>query len=793
MRTKLLAACLLAFSFIIPSHSNAQVFDQGFAQVLVCAGLTQPTTFCIAPDGRFFIVQQNGIVKVFKNGTLLPQPFITMNVCQGGERGLLGIVTDPQFLTNNWVYMYYTIPGCAFNRVSRFLASGDTVVPNSEQILLDLDTLIAVNHGGGHLEFGPDGKLYIATGENERPYLAHNLDSYLGKILRINPDGTTPADNPFPGPTKRKNVYHYGLRNPFTFEFQPGTGRMFIDDVGDTTWEEINDGSIPGSNFGWPQHEGHTTDTSTVDPLFVYEHGTADTMGCAITGGTFFNPASTNYPLPYQNRYYFIDYCGNWINSISLDTNYTWQNLATNIANYSVCMKTGPDGNLYFLSRNNEAMYKVIYTPDSVPSVMTDPSDQVVSLGFPAVFNAYAIGLPTLTYQWRKNGIDIPGATNTSYAIPAVVFADSGDFDMIVYNQYGSDTSASAHLTVTGNQPPVAVIDTPVAGTLYSGGDTIHYHGTVTDPEDGLLPDSMYAWEVVFHHITHIHPGPSADQGVSSGQFIIPSSGEVSADVWYRLFLYAHDAFGALDTDSVDIYPRTTTFIVATQPTGLGVTVGGQPVQAPDTVLGVEGIIRQIGAPYNQLGYFFSHWSNNGPLDQNFATPVDDTTFTAYYGMPTLPYILPDTIVCVNQQITIDAGAGYSYYVWNDGTMSEFLTLQSAVPDTMTYAVTVTDGNGDIGHDSITVIFDVCDQVLSNKNESIRIYPVPSSDVVNITAMNEDYYLQVTDVTGKIISEKVLVNAHQVKTLHLSEGIYTLRFTSLNDEEIGRGKAVIIK
>ena len=793
MHTKLLAAFLLVFSFSFLKSADAQVFDQGFSQVIVAAGLTQPTTFAIASDGRFFIVQQNGVVKVLKNGSILPQPFTTLTVCQGGERGLLGIALDPQFSVNNYVYMYYTIPGCAFNRVSRFLASGDTMVPGSEQILLDLDTLIAVNHGGGHLEFGPDGKLYIATGENERPNLAQNLDSYLGKILRINPDGTTPADNPFPGPNKRKNVYHYGLRNPFTFEFQPVTGRMFVNDVGDTTWEEINDGSIPGSNFGWPIHEGHTTDTSTVDPLFVYQHGVADTMGCAITGGTFFNPDTTNYPPMYQNRYYFIDYCGNWINSISLDSNYTWDHLATNIANYSVCMKTGPDGNLYFLSRNNEAMYKVTYTPDSVPSILTDPADQVVSLGFQATFSAYASGLPTLTYQWRKDGVDIPGATNTTYIIPSVVFADSGDFDIIVFNPYGSDTSASAHLTVTGNQPPVAQIDTPLAGDLYSGGDTIHYTGTIMDPEDGALPDSMFAWEVVFHHETHVHPGPSADQGVSSGSFIIPSSGEISPDVFYRLYLYAHDAFGALDTDSVDVYPRLTTFIINTQPQGLGVTVGGQPVQAPDTVLGVEGIIREIGAPYTQLGYFFSHWSNNGPLDQTFATPVDDTTFTAYYGMPTLPYTISDTTVCIDTPVILDADAGYSYYIWNDGSMNQFLTVQDSVADTLIFAVTVTDSLGNVGHDSITVIFDVCDKIVEHSKEAIIVYPVPSGGEVNISALSQDYYLQVTDVSGKIITEKVFVNEHQQKTLQLPVGIYTLKFSTLNGEIIGHRKAVIIR
>ena len=791
MRTKLLAATLLAISLSV--LTKAQTFPQGFSQVLAAPGLTQPTTMAIAPDGRFFIVQQNGIVKILKNGSLLPQPFISMSVCTGGERGLLGVAIDPQFNTNNYVYLYYTIPGCAFNRVSRFTASGDTVVPGSETILLDLDTLIAVNHGGGHLDFGPDGKLYIATGENERPYLAQNLDSYLGKILRINPDGTTPNDNPFPGPNKRRNVWAYGLRNPFSFEFQPGTGKLYVGDVGDTTWEEINDATIGGGDFGWPQYEGHTTDTSVEDPLYVYIHGTGDSMGCAITGGTFFNPDSTNYPPQYVNRYYFTDYCGNWINSISVDSPYTWSHMASNIANYSVCIKTGPDGNLYFLSRNNEALYKVTYTPDSVPSVLTDPTDQVVSLGFQATFNAYASGLPSLTYQWRKNGIDIPGATNTSYIIPAVTFADSGDYDMIVYNPYGSDTSASAHLTVTGNQPPVATIDMPSFGALYSGGDTIYFSGTIIDPEDGLLPDSMFAWEVVFHHETHVHPGPTAGTGISAGSFIIPSSGEVSADVFYRLYLYAHDAFGALDTDSVDIHPRTTTFIVSTQPQGMMVTVGGQPVQAPDTVLGVEGIIRQIGAPYTQMGYVFTHWSNGGPLDQTFATPVDDTVFTAYYAIPTLAYNMGnDTVICIGQQVTLDAGAGYSTYAWTDGTVGQFLTVQSAVVDTITVGVTITDSTGAAGTDSLTVIFDICDAVPILAANNVTVYPVPSGGQVTISALTENYFLAVNDITGKTISVKESVNANSIKTITLPAGVYYLTLTRGKNEVIARKKVVII-
>src|SRR5690242_11363257 len=244
----------------------------------------------IAPDGRIFVCEQGGRLRVIKNGALLPDPFLTLNVDSNGERGLLGVAFDPNFAANNFVYVYYTVPiEPRHNRVSRFTANGDVVVPGSEVALLDLDNLsTATNHNGGAIHFGPDGKLYVAVGENANGSNSQTLTNRLGKMLRINSDGSIPTDNPFfntaTGPNR--SIWALGLRNPFTFAFQPGTGRMFINDVGQNTWEEINDG-IAGSNYGWPTTEGVTTDPRFRSPLFVYTHGTSLTTGCAIAGGAF--------------------------------------------------------------------------------------------------------------------------------------------------------------------------------------------------------------------------------------------------------------------------------------------------------------------------------------------------------------------------------------------------------------------------------------------------------------------------------------------------------------------------
>ena len=177
----------------------AATLPAGFVESTVASGLSSPTAMDFAPDGRLFVCLQGGNLRVIKNGVLLPTPFLSLSVDSAGERGLLGIAFDPNFATNNFVYVYYTVPGSvAHNRVSRFTANGDAAMAGSETIVLDLDNLSsASNHNGGAIHFGPDGKLYIAVGENANGSNSQTLANLLGKILRINADGTIPTDNPF--------------------------------------------------------------------------------------------------------------------------------------------------------------------------------------------------------------------------------------------------------------------------------------------------------------------------------------------------------------------------------------------------------------------------------------------------------------------------------------------------------------------------------------------------------------------------------------------------------------------
>ncbi len=356
---------LVALLCASPSLFSATL-PPGFAEALVTNGLSNPTAFAIAPDGRIFVCEQGGTLRVIKNGSLLASPFLTVTVDTMGERGLLGVAFDPNFAVNQHVYIYYTATTPAIhNRVSRFTASGDTAVPGSEAVILDLDNLNATVHNGGAIHFGPDGKLYIAAGENLNGANAQVLTNLLGKILRINPDGSIPLDNPFFAAAVGVNraIWALGLRNPFTFAFQRGTGRMFINDVGQGAWEEIDEG-VAGSNYGWPDTEGYTNDPRFRSPLYAYAHGTTSTTGCAIVGAAFYNPITVQFPADYVGTYFFADLCSGWIRRFDAATSST-ADFAAGIS-LPVDLHVSDEGSLYYLERGTGSLYRVRYTAATV-------------------------------------------------------------------------------------------------------------------------------------------------------------------------------------------------------------------------------------------------------------------------------------------------------------------------------------------------------------------------------------------------------------------------------------------
>jgi glucose/arabinose dehydrogenase len=331
-----------------PPASQAATLPPGFTETPV-SQVFAPTTMEFAPDGRLFVVSQVGAVYVVKDGILLPTPFVTLDADTQNERGAVGLALDPNFTENGWVYINYTArTPLPHQRISRFTADGDVAVPGSEQVIWDFEPLHHDFHVAGATAFGPDGKLYVALGDNGAAPQSQSLDNLFGKIIRINPDGTIPLDNPFYATATGNNraIWALGLRNPFTFEFQPATGRFFINDVGQHTWEEINEG-VPGANYGWPVTEGPTTDPQFRGPLFSYPNGSGLTAGCAITGGAFYDPQSATFPAEFLGTYLFPDLCEGWIRRLDPLTNQSVV-FASGFGRI-VDLEVAPDGDLYVL------------------------------------------------------------------------------------------------------------------------------------------------------------------------------------------------------------------------------------------------------------------------------------------------------------------------------------------------------------------------------------------------------------------------------------------------------------
>ena len=362
---------------------HAATVPTGFTDALVAGGLSNPTAMALAPDGRIFVCQQGGALRVIKDGVLLPTPFLTVTVDSSGERGLLGVAFDPNFVSNQLVYIYYTATTPTIhNRISRFVAAGDVAMAGSETIVMDLPNLsTATNHNGGAIHFAADGTLFVAVGDNANGANAQTLTTRLGKILRITSTGGIPTNNPFfnQATGDNRSIWALGVRNPFTFSFQAGTARMFINDVGQNTWEEINDG-IAGSNYGWPTCEGfcNPPNASFRDPIFAYMN---DASTCAITGGAFYNPQINQFPANFVGNYFFADFCGGWIRRLDPANGNAVSDFATGISS-PVDLHVSADGFLYYLARGSGSVNRIGFpgSVDNIPPTVsiTNPANGAI-------------------------------------------------------------------------------------------------------------------------------------------------------------------------------------------------------------------------------------------------------------------------------------------------------------------------------------------------------------------------------------------------------------------------------
>jgi chitodextrinase/glucose/arabinose dehydrogenase len=629
-----------------------------FVNEVLATGFNLPTAMTFLPDGRLLVTEFAGTIKVVAAPytQISPTPFLQLtNIStESPQQGIYDIELDPNFATNHYYYIFYTAASPHHDRLSRFTANANLTgtIAGSEFIIYEDPQNSHDEHHGGAINFGNDGKIYLTTGEHFNAGLAQNLSSPRGKILRFNPDGTIPTDNPFydgAGPNYDA-IWAYGLRNPFRAYYDAPTGRLFVGDVGgndySTAREEINLG-VRGANYGWPNVEGTSTNPAYTNPLYSYAHNGRD---AAVVSGFVYH--GTQFPTAYQGSYFFADYTQNWIRRLTFDANGN----VNGVFNFEptdgsldgpygdiVYLSEGPDGALYFLdlgysdiggtfgiSKLRRISFINADQPPVANATATTPTSGAIPLtvNFSSGGSSDPEGQP-LTYLWTFGD-----NTTSTEANPTHTYAVAGTYQVRLAVSDGTNTTLSSPLSVLAGNRPAVTIQGPADGHHFRAGDVITYSGTATDIEDGTLAGSAFTWNVDFLHEGHVHPGAPIT-GVTSGTLTIPTEGhDFSGNTRYRITLTVTDSSGLQTSTSVMLFPDKVNLTFDTTPPGVTLFVDGIARTGPfvyDTLIGFHHTIEARNQVVGSNTYTFSSWSDGGAQLHTIAAPSSSQTFTANY------------------------------------------------------------------------------------------------------------------------------------------------------------------
>lgn len=694
----LLFSTLLSLVFQPPSPVSAQDeiprlnLPPGFTHEAVVSGLNLPTGFDIASDGRIFIAQKNGIVRVFQNGELLPEPFIDLRheVNDSADRGLMSVALHPSFPGVPYVYLSYVYEPVEASgyfddgaRVSRVLRiSADPANPNVHQpgtgvVLVGKNSTFenignpnetnqppftcqgpdggfvqdclpaeGTAHVIGMLRFGPDGALYVANGDGTQHVSGNGRavdpNSLAGKILRVDPNsGQGYANNPFydgdPN-SNRSKVFAMGMRNPFRFTFSPYTGELFVADVGNDVWEEINRGGA-GSNFGWPCYEGPDVAAGheicqplLADPSLVttaaYTYDHSEGKGAAI-GGDFYQGRS--FPSQYQGAYFYGDFNKGLINYLTFSGGTEVALFGDNAAGF-VQMEY-QDNSFYVLYIAHGAIGRIRYAGANVPPVARFSAAPIVGqVPLTVTFDSsqsYDTNGDLFRRSWNfGDGATLSGADNTIR--PVHVYEEEGQYraELVLTDESGSISTASTTIYV-GNTPPKVEILLPKPDTTYQIGDDIQFLGWASDGEDGLLSGENLSWTATLHHRDHEHYDFHESEG-TSGSFTYVDHGDNS---YLELCLTATDTEGLNSTSCVDLMAEEVIYTFKSVPSGIPVLYAGSAYTTPFKVRTYANAERSISVPPEpEDGAKFLIWSDGGPRRHDLSVGNEDVTLTAIYG-----------------------------------------------------------------------------------------------------------------------------------------------------------------
>jgi glucose/arabinose dehydrogenase/PKD repeat protein len=728
-----------------PAAAPAATYPIGFSEQTVFSGLTNPSAIRFASDGRVFVAEKSGLIKVF-DSLSDPQPDLFADlrtqVHNFWDRGLLGLALDPSFPDKPYVYVLYTHDaaiggtaprwgtpgatsdgcptppgatgdGCVVSgRLSRLTASGNSMI-GTEEVLIEDWCQQYPSHSIGSLDFGPDGALYVSGGDGASFNFADygqdgsplnpcgdppggvgavltpptaeggalrsqdlrtpaDPTSLDGALLRVDPaTGAALPDNPNAGSSdpNARRIVAYGMRNPFRFGVRPGTGEVWIGDVGWNTWEEIQrlqDPTAAVTNFGWPCYEGsgrqsgydsanlsicenlYAAGAGAVQaPLFAWNHGSQVVpgegcpTGSSSAAGIAFEPASGSYSSEYRGGLFFADYSRDCIWAMLPGSNGVpdpaqIRTFAAGAAN-PVQLQIGPGGDLFYADFDGGTIRRVIFTPaNQPPTAVATGTPTAGSAPLTVQFDGSGSSDPDagddLAYAWDLDG---DGQYDDSTAVaPSYTYTSQGTYIASLRVTDSHDSSSTAAVTISvGNTAPTATISSPAPGTTWKVGDLIEFAGGATDAQDGPLPASALSWSLILHHCPsncHTHPLQSFD-GVAGGSFTTPDH---EYPAYLELRLTATDSGGLTDTKSIQLDPKTVTVTLNSSPGGFALVLNSSQAATPFTRTVIQGSQNSISAPSPQTkakkSWVFKSWSDGGAQTHNVIAN-GSASYTATY------------------------------------------------------------------------------------------------------------------------------------------------------------------
>ena len=709
------------------------------------SGLTNPAAIRFASDGRVFVAEKSGLIKVFDSlSDSQPDVFADLRtqVHNFWDRGMLGLALDPDFPDAPYVYVLYTHDaaiggtaprwgtpgatsdgcptppgatgdGCVVSgRLSRLTASGNAMV-GPEQVLIEDWCQQYPSHSIGSLDFGPDGALYVSGGDGASfNFVDYGQDgsplnpcgdppggvgavltppsaeggslrsqdlrtpadptSLDGALLRVDPaTGAALPDNPnaASGDPNARRIVAYGMRNPFRFGVRPGTGEVWIGDVGWGTWEEIERLQSPTAavtNFGWPCYEGsgrqsgydsanlsicenlYAAGTGAVQaPLFAWNHGSQVVpgegcpTGSSSAAGIAFEPANGSYPSEYRGALFFADYSRDCIWAMLPGSNGVpdparIRTFAAGAAN-PVQLQIGPGGDLFYADFDGGTIRRVSFTPaNQPPTAVATATPTAGSAPLTVQFDGSGSSDPdagdTLAYAWDLDG-DSQYDDSTAVS-PSYTYTSQGVYtaSLRVTDSLGASSSAAVTINV-GNTAPTATISSPAPGTTWRVGDVIQFAGGATDAQDGPLPASALSWSLILHHCPsnchHTRCSPSTASPAALSRPPTMSTPPTSSCGSRR-----RDSGGLTDTKSVQLDPRTVTLTLNSSPGGFALTLNGSQAATPFTRTVIQGSRNSLSAPSPQTKarktWQFRSWSDGGAQTHDVIAN-SSTSYTATY------------------------------------------------------------------------------------------------------------------------------------------------------------------